>query len=98
MGKSKKVAGANLAGSMPSQDMDYQTDNHLRTLREAGDILSDPEKMGKVHKLAGRHDKALKGMLALSPHKEKGKIKSLADLRAKANAKNNEPDEDDMES
>jgi hypothetical protein len=52
-----------LTQAMPSaaskSEEDYQTEGHLRTLMDAENIKSDPEKMKKVHKLAGRHKKAI---------------------------------------
>lgn len=94
----KKAPGAELAQSEPKpskQDLDYQTEGHLRTLGEAADIMSDPEKMARVHKLAGRKHKALKGMLQMS---KSPKIKTMDDLKKKAYSKDNEPDgNDDME-
>lgn len=41
---------------------DYETQGHLRTLMDAEMIKADPEKMKKVHKLAGRHHKAIKSI------------------------------------
>lgn len=41
---------------------DYETKGHLSTLMDAEMIKSDPEKMKKVHKLAGRHHKAIKSI------------------------------------
>lgn len=64
---SKKKApslGGRLGNSLPSpqaikDDNDYETQGHLRTLMDAEMIKNDPEKMKKVHKLAGRHSKAI---------------------------------------
>lgn len=52
------------AVSPPKQDLenDYETQNHMRTLIDAHGIMSDPIKMAKVHKLAGRHHKAITGI------------------------------------
>lgn len=91
-----KVKGAELTQAMPKQskaDMDYETQNHMRTLGEAADILSDPEKVKKVHKLAGRRHKAISGMIEpkLKAPKKIGSIQDLKDRRAKMN----EMDEDD---
>jgi hypothetical protein len=62
----KKMKGASLAESTPSgahlekdPSNDYEVQGHLRTLIEAHGIMSDPAKMEKVHKLAGRHNKAI---------------------------------------
>lgn len=47
----------------PTQDdNDYETQGHLKTLMDAEAIKSDPAKMQKVHKLAGRHKKAIKSI------------------------------------
>lgn len=44
-------------------DQDAQdTQQHVKTLHSAFDILQDPMKMKKVHKLAGRHHKAIKSL------------------------------------
>lgn len=41
---------------------DYETQSHLDTIIKSHQILMDPEKMKKVHKLAGRHVKAIKSI------------------------------------
>lgn len=59
---SKKSKGTMPVGAEPSKDhsMDeYEIKNHMDTLIKAHEIASDPEKMAKVHKLAGRHKKAI---------------------------------------
>lgn len=74
----KKAAGANLGASLPSPRQEpaedpvdnYEVRRHLDTLTDAHAILNDPEKMAKVHKLAGRKQKALQG------------IKSVEDLKS----------------
>lgn len=38
---------------------DPEAQSHLRTLLDAEMIKQDPAKMAKVHKLAGRHQKAI---------------------------------------
>lgn len=43
-------------------DNDYETQGHMKTLMDAEMIKQDPEKMKKVHKLAGRHHKAIKSI------------------------------------
>lgn len=61
----KKVTSAleNSVGQGPSApENDYESQGHLRTLIEAHGIMNDPVKMAKVHKLAGRHHKAIKGI------------------------------------
>jgi hypothetical protein len=45
----------------PKMD-DYETEDHMRTLMRAEDIKADPEKMERVHKLAGRHAKSIKSI------------------------------------
>ncbi len=80
----KKSASKNLAASIPQPSNDYETDDHLRTLERASDILDDHEKLKKVHKLAGRRHKAVSKMV--EPHmKAKKKFKSLDDLKSYAN-------------
>jgi hypothetical protein len=77
---SKKKPGNQLGNSMPAiakapDHDDYEVEGHLRTLMEAEKIKADPEKMKKVHKLAGRHHKSLQ------------KIRSVKDIQEVANAK-----------
>lgn len=46
----------------PDQDdvmNDPEAQSHLRTILDAEMIKQDPVKMAKVHKLAGRHQKAI---------------------------------------
>lgn len=38
---------------------DHEAQSHLRTILDAEMIKQDPVKMAKVHKLAGRHQKAI---------------------------------------
>lgn len=96
MAKSK---GASLEQTLPSprkDERDYETENHLDTLSRAADIMSDPEKMKKVHKMAGRKHKALKGLLSGNmPSASDAKIKSLDDLKKVAYSKKD--DDEDME-
>ncbi len=85
MGKSK-LGGASLQQAIPGpsqKDMDYETEGHLRTLGDAADIISDPHKLKRVHKLAGRRHKALAGLIGKV--KKDPKINSLDDLRKVAN-------------
>ncbi len=92
--KKSKPPGIDQAPMNPGGSDDYEVQGHLDTLHRAADIMADPDKLTKVHKLAGRRHKALKGMLANSKP-----IKTIADLRERANKKvsdPNEPDEDDL--
>ncbi len=70
----KKVTAA-LENSVapPKEDLenDYETQNHLRTLIDAHGIMNDPDKMKKVHKLAGRHHKAISGIKSIDELKQK---------------------------
>lgn len=91
--KKSKMMGASLEQAMPMEH-DHETEGHLRTLAEAADIMGDHEKLQKVHKLAGRKHKGVMGLIA--PKMKSPKIKSLADLKAKASSMSKEPDEDDM--
>lgn len=65
---SKKVT-SNLEKAVPTgaklesnPENDYESQGHLRTLIEAHGIVNDPVKMERVHKLAGRHHKAITGI------------------------------------
>jgi hypothetical protein len=66
-----KKARAELSQAVPSGaanvkdgdvENDYETQNHLRTIMDAHGIINDKVKMLKVHKLAGRHHKAIKSI------------------------------------
>ena len=65
--KKVKVPGAALADSVPQPPEpggmdDYEAKGHLQDLIRAHEIMNDPEKMKKVHKLAGRHVAAIRGI------------------------------------
>lgn len=49
---------------MPQEDPvdNYEVKGHLDTLMQAEKIKADPEKMAKVHKLAGRHTQAIRSI------------------------------------
>ncbi len=100
MKKVAKSSGASLEQAMPSpskmggpiekQDPidSYEVKDHLDTLMKAHGIMNDPEKMAKVHKLAGRHANAIKGIQDIKDHynlKYGGKNagKNLGDLSGK---------------
>lgn len=59
---------------------DYEAQGHLRTLIDAHGIQSDEGKMEKVRKLAGRHHKAIEGIMA-----PKEEYKSLDQIKRKSN-------------
>lgn len=91
-----KMKGASLEQSIPSPsqpDKDYETENHLRTLNDAADIMSNPTKLKKVHKMAGRRHKALTGMIEPAMKQSKG-IKSIDDLKAVRDGKAKDDDGD----
>ena len=44
------------------QPTEEETSAHLHHLVKAHEIINDPVKMAAVHKLAGRHDKAIKSI------------------------------------
>lgn len=69
----KKVTAALENSVAPAKDdlNDYETQSHLRTLIEAHGIMNDAAKMKKVHKLAGRHHKAVSGIRSIAQLKEK---------------------------
>lgn len=76
MAKKITAALSQSVGDDPSKPPEsYETEGHLRTLIDAHGIMNDPVKMKAVHKLAGRHHKAVSG------------IKSLAQLRTVSNQK-----------
>lgn len=57
-----KQAAAPQDPAEPDQDdilNDPEAQGHLRTILDAEMIKQDPVKMAKVHKLAGRHQKAI---------------------------------------
>lgn len=64
--RTKQIAPADqpkIVNSAPSDPMnDYEAKDHLDTLMRAEMIKADPEKMKRVHKLAGRHSKAIKSI------------------------------------
>lgn len=91
-----KMKGASLEQAMPKSENDYQLEDDMRTMHSAAGIASDPSRLKKVHKLAGRKHKALQGMI--EPLMKKPKIKSLDDLKARANAPAPSDDDEDMES
>lgn len=49
------------AGSEP-EEHDYETQSNLDTLVKAHGIIHHPQKMAKVHALAGRHSSAIKAI------------------------------------
>jgi hypothetical protein len=85
--KKLKVDGARLQDSLPQPKIaepenDYETQNHMRTLMDAHEIMNNPDKMEKVHKLAGRHAKAIRGIKDISDYKNAkyGGQKNLSQL------------------
>ena len=75
----KKIKkGADLQQAMPSPSQtavsgpaeedpidNYKVQGHLDTLMQAHGIMNDPEKMAKVHKLAGRKNAAIRSIADL---------------------------------
>lgn len=63
----KKAAASQTNAIEAPKDLenDYEAQGHLRTIIEAHGIINDPEKMKKVHKLAGRHHKAVQGIKSI---------------------------------
>lgn len=71
MAKKKGIEAKAMMQALPSpklEDNDYETEGHLRTMMEAHKIMGDPEKMKKVHKLAGRHAKAIRSIQDIHDH------------------------------
>lgn len=67
--------GSALGEAMPditedesTEPMDYETKEHMETLLKSHDIMNDPVKLRAVHKLAGRHHKAIRGIQDLKDH------------------------------
>lgn len=91
------MKGAALEQTMPTQskkEEDYETESHLRTLNDAADIMSNPKKLKRVHKMAGRRHKALAGMIEPAMKQSKG-IKSIDDLKAARDKSNSDDDAED---
>lgn len=68
--KTLKVKGAQLEQAMPKAEdnNDWQAEDHLRTLMSAHEIMNNPEHMKKVHKLAGRKAKSIRGIQDIKDH------------------------------
>lgn len=85
----KNKVASNLENTLPAPSKqteedpvdNYQVKDHLRTLQEAHGIINDPDKMAKVHKLAGRHAKALAGIKAIPQAPDIKSTKDLVDYR-----------------
>lgn len=82
--RTKESSPANAKQVDPMND--YETKNHLDTLMQAEMIKADPVKMAKVHKLAGRHMKALSGIKA-PPEIKAPRITSIKQLKGALNQK-----------
>lgn len=67
---------------------DYEAKDHLDTIMKAHGIMNDPDKMAKVHKLAGRHMKAITSVQDLKDTYDKkfgsGALKALSPKVPKA--------------
>lgn len=91
----KKVT-ANLENAVapPKKDLenDYEAQGHLRTLIEAHGIMNDPDKMKKVHKLAGRHHKAISGIKSIEELKQKRNELGLKKANPMAAMVDNDPE------
>lgn len=94
--KGADLAQSVSAGPTHSDPVDnYEVQGHLETLQKAHGIMNDPDKMAKVHKLAGRHAKALAGIKALKSNPPMApKVKSVDDLKALSNKMNSAPASD----
>lgn len=76
MKKKLQVGGARLQDAMPKDEgpeesqepQPYETENHMRTLMDAHEIMNNPHKMKAVHKLAGRHANAIRGIKDIQSH------------------------------
>ncbi len=57
-------------GEAMGSDHDWEAQNHMDTLMKAEAIKSDKVKMDRVHALAGRHQKTLKGIKSVQDIKD----------------------------
>ncbi len=76
MSKSKKASEPIAAPAPSDHDAQYDLDQILR----AEEIKSDPEKMERIKKVAGRKHKALSGLIG-----GKKEIRSIDDIRKASN-------------
>lgn len=73
----------------------WETQGHLDTLIKAHEIMNNPVHLKAVHKLAGRHHKAISGIKSLGDLKELSNQKHLAKGQGlKQLAAGGEPDDD----
>lgn len=77
MKKAVKIDGARLEQAMPKdpasstedqEPTEYETKDHLDTILKAHEIMQNPTKMKHVHKLAGRHKNAIRGIQDIKDH------------------------------
>lgn len=81
----KKVTAAleQSVGDDPNKAPDkWETQNHLDTLIKAHEIVNNPVHMKAVHKLAGRHHKAVGAITSLQQVRDISNQKSLAKGKA----------------
>ena len=96
-----KVKGTDLQQAMPkanAKEPDYETEDNLRTMHKAADIMGNRPALNKVHKLAGRRHAALQALVepALKPPKAP-KPRSIQDLKDRASKMNAPQDSGDDE-
>lgn len=91
-----KMKGKSLQNTMPTLESEPDADDgmmddpsaeaDIQDLHRAHAVMKDPERLKKVHKMAGRKHKALMGLIEPAMQ-EKAPIRTLADLKKKANSK-----------
>lgn len=60
----------------------WETEDHMRTLIKAHEIINNPVHLKAVHKLAGRHRKAVGAITSLQQVRDISNAKSLAKGKA----------------
>jgi hypothetical protein len=79
MAKPGSPVTANLENSVAPKGIEpYETENHLRTLIDAHEIVNNPDKMKAVHKLAGRKHKAVSAIRSISQLRQVSNDKQMA--------------------
>ena len=73
-----KAPGAELGKSLPDPTKDkstappdeFETKQHMDTLMKAHEILNNPVHLQAVHKLVGRHEKAIKSIQDIKNYRD----------------------------
>lgn len=85
MAKPVTAALQQSVGDDPNKAPDkWETQNHLDTLIKAHEIVNNPVHMKAVHKLAGRHHKAVSGIRSLQQVRDISNQKQMAKGKAQS--------------